>query len=102
LRQGRARDSLAADNLDPRSRRGTLRCDGRGEALRSSVHRRCELSAGAAWFIDGAYVFKVWQSSRRADKVDYLKLRTYLEATFDARIEDAYYFSPIPIPRRRR
>jgi uncharacterized LabA/DUF88 family protein len=52
----------------------------------------------AAWFIDGSYVFKVWQSLRRSDKLDYLKLRTYLETTFDERIDDAYYFNADPDP----
>lgn len=55
-------------------------------------------SSNAAWFIDGAYLFKVWQSLRRPDKLDYLKLRTYLESTFDERIEDAYYFNADPDP----
>ena len=47
----------------------------------------------AAWFIDGAYLFKVWQSLKRSDRLDYLKLRSYLEETFEARIGDAYYFN---------
>jgi len=47
----------------------------------------------AAWFIDGAYLFKVWQSLKRADKLDYYKLRVYLESAHEARIEDAYYFN---------
>ncbi|HYO93642.1 MAG TPA: NYN domain-containing protein [Polyangiaceae bacterium] len=51
------------------------------------------MSSGAAWFIDGAYLFKVWQGLRRADRLDYLKLRTYLESTFGDPIEDAYYFN---------
>lgn len=51
------------------------------------------MNAGAAWFIDGSYVYKVWQSLERADRLDYLRLRTYLEATFEGRIEDAYYFN---------
>lgn len=55
-------------------------------------------SPNAAWFTDGSYVFKVWQSLRRPDKLDYLKLRTYLETTFDERIDDAYYFNADPDP----
>jgi uncharacterized LabA/DUF88 family protein len=56
------------------------------------------LERGAAWFVDGAYISKVWQSLQRRDKPDYLKLRNLLESTYlraDAgeRIEDAYYFS---------
>lgn len=47
----------------------------------------------AAWFIDGAYLFKVWQGLKRSDKLDYSKLRTYLESTYKERIEDAYYFN---------
>jgi uncharacterized LabA/DUF88 family protein len=49
--------------------------------------------AASAWFIDGAYVFKAWQSLRRTDHLDYLSLRQYLEATFAGRIDDAYYFN---------
>jgi uncharacterized LabA/DUF88 family protein len=52
----------------------------------------------AAWFIDGAYLFKVWQSLKRSDRLDYLKLRSYLETTFGADIEDAYYFNADPDP----
>jgi uncharacterized LabA/DUF88 family protein len=51
------------------------------------------MSTGAAWFIDGAYVFKVWQGLKNGARLDYLKLRTYLEATFEDRIDDAYYFN---------
>ena len=47
----------------------------------------------AAWFIDGAYLYKVWQSLKRGDHLDYSKLRSYLESTFSEAIEDAYYFS---------
>ncbi|HVZ31283.1 MAG TPA: NYN domain-containing protein [Polyangiaceae bacterium] len=47
----------------------------------------------AAWFIDGAYLFKAWQGLRRTDKLDYLKLRLYLESKYDSPIEDAYYFN---------
>ena len=47
----------------------------------------------SAWFIDGAYLFKVWQSLKRSDRLDYLKLRSYLESTFGEGIEDAYYFN---------
>ena len=51
------------------------------------------MNAGAAWFIDGAYVYKVWQSLRRADRLDYLALRQHLEAAFTDRIDEAYYFN---------
>ncbi len=51
------------------------------------------MNTGAAWFIDGSYLYKAWQGLKRADKLDYLKLRGHLEAAFDERIEDAYYFN---------
>lgn len=51
------------------------------------------MSTGAAWFIDGAYAFKVWQGLKNGVRLDYLKLRSYLEATFEDRIDDAYYFN---------
>jgi uncharacterized LabA/DUF88 family protein len=51
------------------------------------------LNAGAAWFIDGAYVYKVWQGLRRADRLDYLELRRHLETAFADRIDEAYYFN---------
>lgn len=51
------------------------------------------MGQAAAWFVDGAYLFKAWQGLQRGDRLDYLKLRGYLEATFNASIEDAYYFS---------
>ena len=54
------------------------------------------MSADAAWFIDGAYLYKVWQSLKRSDRLDYLKLRQYLEHTFATGIEDAYYFNSDP------
>ena len=46
----------------------------------------------AAWFVDGSYLFKVWQGLGRTDKLDYVKLRQHLESTFSVKIEDAYYF----------
>jgi uncharacterized LabA/DUF88 family protein len=57
----------------------------------------------AAWFVDGAYAFKTWQSLGRADKLDFIKLRqylsnTYLDATVKEEIEDAYYFNADPDP----
>lgn len=57
------------------------------------------MSDAAAWFVDGAYLFKVWQGLQRSDRLDYLKLRNYLETTFQAQIDDAYYFSADPDPR---
>lgn len=51
------------------------------------------MTESAAWFIDGAYLFKAWQGLKRAEKLDYLKLRQHLELEYEARIEDAYYFN---------
>ena len=61
----------------------------------------------AAWFVDGEYIGKVWQYLNRADHLDYVKLRQYLEVTYcDAaskeRIEDAYYFNADPDPPTAR
>lgn len=52
----------------------------------------------AAWFVDGAYVFKVWQAMHRSDRLDYSKLRNHLESTFQLSIDEAYYFSANPDP----
>jgi uncharacterized LabA/DUF88 family protein len=56
------------------------------------------MSESAAWFIDGAYLFKVWQALKRSEKLDYLKLRNHLESEFQVKIEDAYYFNADPDP----
>jgi uncharacterized LabA/DUF88 family protein len=52
----------------------------------------------AAWFVDGAYMFKCWQSLGRPDRLDYLRLRRLLEGNFldttkGEEIGDAYYFN---------
>jgi len=47
----------------------------------------------AAWFVDGAYLFKAWQNLKRTDRLDYSKLRSHLESTFGTGIEEAYYFN---------
>jgi uncharacterized LabA/DUF88 family protein len=52
----------------------------------------------AAWFVDGSYLFKGWQSLHRDDRLDYLRLRQLLEAEYcdgeaGERISDAYYFN---------
>ena len=52
----------------------------------------------AAWFVDGAYAFKVWQALSRSDRLDYSKLRNHLESTFGVSIDEAYYFSADPDP----
>jgi uncharacterized LabA/DUF88 family protein len=53
------------------------------------------MAPAAAWFIDGAYLFKAWQNLKRADRLDYSKLRTHLENTFGTPIEEAYYFNAV-------
>lgn len=60
-------------------------------------------SSTAAWFVDGSYLYKVWQGLNRTDKLDFLKLRKLLESTYldmaaSERIEDAYYFNADPDP----
>lgn len=39
-------------------------------------------------FIDGAYVYKVFN-----DKIDFVKLRNHIETTLNDKIEEAYFFS---------
>ncbi len=56
------------------------------------------IDSGAAWFVDGSYLFKIWQSLRRPDKLDYLLLRQHLEEKFQVKIADAYYFNADPDP----
>jgi uncharacterized LabA/DUF88 family protein len=51
----------------------------------------------AAWFVDGAYAMKCWNSLRRTDRLDYLKLRTLLESSGE-KIGDAYFFNADPEP----
>lgn len=56
-----------------------------------------------AWFVDGAYLFKVWMSLGRQDSLDYVKLRKALDARFcDAaageHVDEAYYFNADPDP----
>ena len=57
----------------------------------------------AAWFVDGAYGMKAWNSLYTQTKLDYVKLRglleiTYLNVSAGDRLEDAYYFSADPDP----
>ena len=52
----------------------------------------------AAWFVDGSYLFKVWQSLNRGDRLDYLLLRKHLESEFDVQIADSYFFNADPDP----
>jgi uncharacterized LabA/DUF88 family protein len=58
----------------------------------------------ASWFIDGAYLGKLWQALKLPNqKLDYLLLRRYIEQNFldtatNETIGDAYYFSADPEP----
>lgn len=52
----------------------------------------------AAWFVDGAFLFKGWGDLQRDDHLDYLALRQGLERNFcdterGERIEEAYFFN---------
>lgn len=56
-----------------------------------------------AWFVDGAYLFKVWSALGRTDHLDYLRLRQLLEERFcdpktSETIDEAYYFNADPDP----
>ena len=52
------------------------------------------MAESAAWFVDGAYLDKVWQKNlHRVDRLDYLLLRRHLERKFSARVGDSYYFN---------
>ncbi|MBI4083757.1 MAG: NYN domain-containing protein [Candidatus Lambdaproteobacteria bacterium] len=51
-----------------------------------------------AWFVDGAYVFRVWQQLGRNENVDYLKLRTFLEDKYcdkanGEHIDESYFLN---------
>lgn len=56
----------------------------------------------AAWFVDGSYLFKVWQNLNRGDRLDYLLLRQHLERKFQVKIADSYYFNADPDPPTAR
>ena len=52
----------------------------------------------AAFFVDGAYLFKAWNDLARDDHLDYLALRQGLDRNYcdterGDRIEEAYYFN---------
>jgi hypothetical protein len=66
-----------------------------GRVRAASVRRPTKgpVVSDAAWFVDGAYAFKVWQALSRSDRLDYSKLRNHLESTFQVSIDEAYYFS---------
>jgi len=56
-----------------------------------------------AWFVDGAFLFKCWSSLGRADNLDYMLLREYLEDNYcdkagGERINESYYFNSDPDP----
>lgn len=47
-----------------------------------------------AWFIDGSYALKSWQSSGMGSaRLDFTKLRRYIERDAGGAIGDAYYFN---------
>jgi hypothetical protein len=51
------------------------------------------------WFIDGAYLGKVWQAAVPAgQRLSFSKLRTHLEQELADKIDDAYYLSADPDP----
>jgi uncharacterized LabA/DUF88 family protein len=57
----------------------------------------------AAWFVDGQYLFKAWNSLGRPHGLDYARLRRYLEEHYcnnkdEEKIGDAYYFDANPEP----
>jgi len=60
-----------------------------------SVTNQEGMTSTAAWFVDGAYLFKAWQNLKRADRLDYSKLRSHLQSTFGSVIEEAYYFNAV-------
>jgi uncharacterized LabA/DUF88 family protein len=45
-----------------------------------------------AWFVDGSYAFKCWQSVSEGRAMDYKKLRDMIEADAGAPVDEAYYF----------
>lgn len=48
---------------------------------------------GTAWFVDGGYANKAWQSVAGSDRMDYALLRSSIEADASEAIGDAYYFN---------
>lgn len=52
-----------------------------------------ENTVGTAWFVDGGYAHKAWQSVAGQDRMDYLLLRKEIEDDADEAIGDAYFFN---------
>src|SRR5439155_9049615 len=51
------------------------------------------------WFVDGAYLGKVWQASVPAgQRLSFLKLRTHLEQELADKVDEAYYLNADPDP----
>lgn len=48
---------------------------------------------GVAWFVDGGYANKAWQSVSGQDRMDYSLLRKEIEKDAEEAIGDAYYFN---------
>lgn len=54
------------------------------------------------WFIDGAYLGKLWQRCSPSDNLSFLRLRQYVEYELGDGIEEAYYFDADPDPNAAR
>jgi len=51
------------------------------------------------WFVDGAYLGKVWQrAAAPAQRLSYLKVRNYIEQELGDKIDEAYYLDADPDP----
>jgi uncharacterized LabA/DUF88 family protein len=50
------------------------------------------------WFVDGAYLGRVWQQAVPGQKLSYLKLRNVLEETLGDSVDEAYYLDADPDP----
>lgn len=46
-----------------------------------------------AWFVDGGYAIKAWAAVAQGARMDYQKLRSFIEADAAEKIGDAYYFN---------
>ena len=54
------------------------------------------------WFVDGAYLGKVWQRCSPSDNLNFLKLRTHIEQELADTIDEAYYLNADPDPSAAR
>lgn len=50
------------------------------------------------WFVDGAYLGKVWQQAAPGQKLSYLRLRNFIEHELGDTIDEAYYLDADPDP----